>query len=391
MKVAIVHDRLTLPGGAEKIVETFLELYPKADLFTTAYKPEFYKNSLIANADIFIDSSLNVLANTPFVSEKILRYFFSYYPKFFESLDLSGYDLIISSSSIAAHGVITGPDQLHIAYIHTPLRYVYSHFHELLQTSFLKYFRIGLSYWGLGSLFLKMANNFRLWNFLAIKRPNYIIANSKITKLRLKQYLNQETDLLLHPPVEYEKIKTATKQYKKLDFYLILSRLQDYKRIDLAIKTFQKYFKNKRLVIIGKGPAYSKLKSLAKNSNNIKLLGFVPDKAKFKLLAQAKALIIPGKEDFGIAMLEAMAAGTPVIAYKAGGAKEIINSKTGILFNVQDPYYLAGAIDKFEKIEHKFKAQVLQEHAKKFAKTKFKYKFTKFIEHKYKVFHKSRL
>lgn len=368
MKIALVHEYLTQYGGAERVLEAFMEIFPKAPVYTLVYDEkrmgEYFKNAEIRTSFI---------QKIPF-GKSHYRYFSVLMPSAIEQLDLSYYDLVISDSSSFAKGVITKPHTKHICYCHTPTRFAWDDCQKYIEE--FDYFpRILRKFAPLG------VNYVRMWDVAAANRPDYFIANSNFVAERIKKYYSREAEVV-YPPVNALDIQNKLKSFEKNNetekkYFLILSRLLPNKRVELAIEAFNKL--GLLLKVVGIGPLYKDLKKRAKS--NIEFLGFVPDDKIASLYATAKAFIHPQVEDFGITALEAAAAGTPVIAFREGGALEtVIEGKTGVFFNEQTPESLAEAVKGFLEMENQFNPEEIMEHARGFDRGVFKEKIREFIE-----------
>lgn len=361
MKVAITHDWLVSYGGAEKVLEGLLEIYPNAPVFTSIYDPinlpKSFQNYVIKTS--FIN-------NLPFVKEKY-RDYLPLMPFAFASFDFSGYDLIISSSHACAKGIRRPAQALHICYCHTPMRYAYDMFDEYMKIeniSFLKKYLAPV-----------IMHFIRKWDISSSKRVDYFIANSKFIAERIKKYYGRESEII-YPPVETDYFKPADLHE---DYFLVVSRLVPQKRTDIVIAALNEL--NRPLKIIGAGRDLNRLKKIAKE--NIEFLGYRPNETVRNVMSKCRALIFPGKEDFGIVPLEAQSCGKPVIVYNGGGAKEtLIPGKTGILFDEQTAESLIDAIRKFEKIT--FGSRFIREFARGFDRRIFKEKIKNFIEGKFR-------
>ncbi|MDP4145739.1 MAG: glycosyltransferase family 4 protein [Bacillota bacterium] len=363
MRMALVHDWLTNMGGAERVVINFKELFPEAPIYTTLY-----------NADKLDEALKNIDVRTSFLqSEKNLKRghqkLLPFMPMAFESFDLNEYDVILSSSSSCAKGVVTNPDTMHVCYCHTPMRYAWEYYYEYANE------------WGLnkikGKLLKYVMNYIRVWDRVSADRVDYFIANSENVAKRIWKHYRKES-VVIHPPVRCNLFNVSNIDE---DYFLILSRLVPYKRIDLAVKAFNEL--GLPLVIIGDGPERQRLESMA--NNNIKFLGRQPDEVIKDYYSKCRAFIFPGEEDFGITPLEAQASGRPVIAYGKGGALEtVIDGETGVFFKEQTIEELIVAIKKFEDIE--FDKQTIRKHAEEFDEEIFKAKISNFINEKYKEF-----
>jgi glycosyltransferase involved in cell wall biosynthesis len=348
MKVAIVHDWLTNYGGAERVVETFLEIFPQANIYTTVYDE---KNM----GHIFPKGKVKTsfLQKIP-MATKLYTKMLPMMPKAFESFDLNGYDLILSSSSSCAKGIITSHNSTHISYVHTPMRYAWDLYHDYYN----------------GSGFITKASmnifmpSIRKWDVLNTFRIDHLVANSNYVAKRINKYYKRDAEVI-HPPVNTDFFSPNGKESE--DFYVVFSRFVPYKRIDLAIKACTDM--RKRLVVIGDGEQRDYLKSIA--GKTIEFTGRIPDEEVRDYLQRCKAMIFSAEEDFGIVPVEAQACGRPVIAYGKGGALETVKSGvTGVHFNNQTVPSLKKAIVDFEKIE--FNQKDILNHAKYFSKDRFK-------------------
>lgn len=361
MKVAVIADWLTSRGGAEEVIVDILKVYPQADIYTSTYNhklfPEFAKNKVYTS----------FLQKIPFLKYKH-QLLITLMPLAFESFDLSKYELVISSSVACSKGVITKPETLHISYCHTPMRFTWNQCH-----TYIKNFPLPSI---LKKIATKQIHKIRMWDFLASQRVDKFIANSENVKKRIKKYYKQES-IVIHPGV---KKPTISKQPhpEKNEYYLGLGRIISYKKFDLIIKAFNQTQKN--LVIIGDGNMLKSLKKLNTNPNT-KFLGFVDNKTKNQYLSNAKALIFPQDEDFGITPLEAQSHGVPVIAFNKGGAKETVNQQTGIFFDHQTPNSINQAIQEFESKQ--FEKNTIIQHANTFSNNIFQAKIKKTIDQLY--------
>lgn len=362
MRVALVHDYLNQYGGAEQVLSVFLDIFPEADLYTILYHPPKLPKELIykVNKRVVITSFLNKL-----YLPKLRHDLFSFFmPLAVESWNFADYDLIISSSASYSKGVITNSRTIHISYIHSPTRYLWENPDKYVKNSHYSIF--------IKAIYRPFFSLLRQWDFLAAKRPDYLIANSKYTQKRIFNYY-REKSTVIYPPCNIKHLLIKKAINSSSDFYVLISRLIQYKKVDLAIQTFN--LLKKPLKIIGDGPLYKYLKGIA--GNTIQFLGYIPDQEKYKILSKAKGLIFPQEEDFGISLVEALALGVPAIAYKNGGALEIIkDGLNGIFFDQQSSQSLKNAILKFEKT--KFDAKIIKKTVHKFEKNNFIRQFKKF-------------
>lgn len=359
MKIAIIHYWLVGMRGGEKVLESICELYPNADIFTHVIDPDKISNKLKQHK---IETTF--INKLPFAK----RYYQKYLPLMplaLEQLDLSEYDLIISTESGPAKGVITRPDATHICYCHTPMRYAWDMYHEYLrqQNFFTR------------MMMRPLLHYIRLWDFQSAARVDHFIANSNYVSKRINKFYRREATVI-HPPVDVDTFTPSTQA--KEDYYLLLGQLVRYKKADLAVQAFTKL--NKKLLVIGVGEQQKELENMA--GENIEFLGWQEQSVIRHHLQHCKALIFPGVEDFGIVPLEAMACGTPVIAYGAGGALEtVVDNETGLLFNEQSVSGLIAAIKRFENRAEKFDSLTLQAHAQAFSSTRFKDEFLNFVDY----------
>lgn len=347
-KIAIIHDWLVTYGGAERVVEAFLEIYPNADIYTLVYDEE-------KMGKIFPKGKVKTTFIQKFPkATKIYTKLLPFMPYAFEELDLSEYDLVISSSSCCAKGVITGPNTKHIAYIHSPMRYAWDLYHDYKKRSgkLTSFFM---------SIFMK---NLREWDYTSSQRIDIILSNSNYVAKRINKFWNRESNVV-YPPVDIDRLSPNGKGAE--NFYVVFSRFVPYKRIDLAIEACKKL--GKRLVVIGDGEQRDYLKSLA--DEYITFTGRISDVEAKDYLQRCKAMIFCAEEDFGIVPLEAQACGRPVIAYGKGGALEtVVDNETGIFFKEQSIESVIKGIEKFEKLD--LNTQKIYEHAMKFSTERFK-------------------
>ncbi len=353
-RIAICYDRVNKWGGAERVLLSLHELFPDATLFTSVYDPFG-----APWAKDFSKIKTSFLQKIPF-ARKNHEYFALLMPVAFESFDFSEYDVVISVTSEAAKGIITGPNTIHICYCLTPTRYLWSGRKTYFDTAFKRYLSLP------ATIYLKH------WDKIASKRPDQMVGISHEVNMRIKKYYNRSSTIIF-PPVEVNKFAVVSK--KRKDYYLIVSRLVHYKKVDLAIRTFNKL--NKKLIVVGTGREENKLRKFA--NTNITFITQVTDSELAKLYSEAKALIFPQREDFGLVAVEALASGTPVIAYKRGGAIDTVTEGiTGVFFNKQTVKSLSDAIYSFES-QH-FNAKLLVEHAQKFSKTRFLHEFATMLK-----------
>lgn len=370
MKVAIVHDWLTGMRGGEKCLEVFCELFPDATIFTLLHNKKSV-SPIIEDMNIKT-SFIQSLPNAPLSYRNYLPLF----PKAIEGFDLEGFDLVLSSSHCVAKGAKVPNNAMHICYCYTPMRYAWLFFDEYFGSlNPVKREMIGF--------FIRRLKN---WDLKTNESVDFFIAISDNVKNRIKRFYEKQADVI-YPPIDTEKFNV---EITDKDYYLIVSALVPYKRIDVAIEVFNR--SGKKLIIVGSGNAEAELKALAKE--NIFFLGWLDDKEITDYYSGCRALIFSGEEDFGIVPLEAQACGKPVIAYGKGGALETIipinpkvgaaNRPTGVFFYEQTPQALREAIEYFESVRNKFNPQDLKENARRFDRKVFKERIRGYIEEKLK-------
>lgn len=366
MKIAIIHDWLVTYAGAEKVLEQMLEVYPDADLFSLVDFIEPNKRGFIKNKSV----KTTFIQKMPMAAKKYRNYL-PLMPLAIEQLDLSEYDVIISSSHAVAKGVLTGPNQLHISYVHSPIRYAWDLQHQYLKESNLTT--------GLKSWFVKWTlHNIRNWDYRTANGVDVFLSNSDFIGKRIWKVYRRESTTL-YPPVD---VSSFTLKEEKQDYYVTASRMVPYKKLDLIVEAFSK-MPDKKLVVIGTGPDFEKVKSKA--TSNIEILGYQPFSVLKEHMQNAKAFVFAAEEDFGITPVEAQACGTPVIAFGKGGALETVidlnsNNPTGVFFKNQTVEDIIEAVSIFENNYGKFTAKICRENALKFSNDKFKEQFKNITE-----------
>lgn len=354
MKVAIVHDWLTNYGGAETIVELWLKLYPEAHLYTLIYDKKKMRGHF-EGVPIFT----SYLQRFPFAT-KLYTKLLKFMPRAFESFDLSGYDVVLCSSSSCAKGVIVPSHIPHIAYIHTPMRYAWDlYFDYQKRSGFLTRLFMGLWMPAL-----------RTWDYISAQRIDAVVANSAYIARRIKKFWNRDATVI-YPPVNRRRFFASEHPHHE-DFYVAFSRLVPYKRVDLAISAIRGT--GRKLVVIGSGSEAKKLRRLAAGDPNITFTGSIDDEALRSYLQQCRALIFCAEEDFGLTPLETQTCGRPVIAFGRGGACEtVIDTVTGVLFPEQSVQSVQDAIARFEALDaqHTFSPEKIIAHAREFSEERF--------------------
>jgi len=362
LKIAIVHDYLNQFGGAERVVVALHETFPEAPIFTTIYDKDGMPSSFKE-----MDIRMSFMQYFPFV----MRYYKPYlifYPLAIERFNFKGFDVILSSSSAFAKGVKVPEGTCHICYCHTPMRFAWRYEDYIREERFGPIIKAMLPF-----VIRRMKN----WDIATSTRVDYFIANSGVVQERLKKFYGRKS-IVIHPPVDTEKYLPEDHND---DYYLIVSRLNPYKRIELAVQAFNEL--KLPLKIVGEGSYEKELKRQA--GSNIEFLGRLGDEKLSELYARCKALIFPGEEDFGIAPLEAASAGRPTIAFRGGGALEtIVDGETGIFFDEHTVESLKSAVRRFEDL--KFDKEKIRSHALSFSKKAFKEKIRRFVKEKYREF-----
>ncbi len=347
-RVALVHDYLVQDGGAERLLLALHELYPRAPIFTLFHNP-LRTHPGFRDADIRVSH----LDSLPF-SRKHYQWYLPFMPSAVEAFDLTHFDLVISSSSTFAKGIIAAPEALHICYCHTPTRFLWQeragYVNELPQPRFIKRFVPPL------------LHVLRQWDAIAAQRPDVMLANSRTTQNRIRRYYQRPSEII-SPPVDIERIPLSTRPG---NYWLTGGRLVAYKRFDLVVRAFAKL--NVPLKVFGEGPELEKLRRMA--GPKTEFLGHITDEAKIQLFREAIAFLHPQIEDFGITAVEAMAAGRPIIAFGQGGAAEtVLDGVTGTFFEVQCWEDVGNAALRFDP--SRFDPRKIRQHAETFGKPRF--------------------
>ncbi|MEK9156090.1 MAG: glycosyltransferase [Patescibacteria group bacterium] len=346
MKIALIHEWLTSVAGSERVLLEMTRIFPQAPIYTSVFNPK----AAAAFADKDVRTSF--LQRVPLARRREILVPLT--PLAFEQFDLSEFDVVISSTHMAAKGVITKPGTISIAYCHTPPRYLWEPRVDPRANS-------GRLAW----LRRKTAHNLRLWDRVAAERVDHYIANSYYIAQRIKKYYKKDSTVI-YPPVEVEKFQPAG-EGEVGDHYLFVSRLIGYKKADLVIEAFNRL--GYPLKVIGQGPERRRLMRMAKS--NIDFLGFLSDDELGRYYARAKAFVFPAEEDFGLVPVEAMAAGRPVLAYTIGGAAEtVVPGETGELFSEQTSESLAAAVAKFDP--GRYDPAKIRRHALNFSAERFR-------------------
>ncbi|MFO8098594.1 MAG: glycosyltransferase family 4 protein [Salinibacter sp.] len=366
--VGIVHDWLPVYAGAERVLEQMIQVFPEADLYSLIdCLPDDQRDFLQGRP---VETSF--IQRLPFV-RRLYRHYLPFAPLAIEQFDLTEHDVVVSSSYAVAKGVLTRADQLHISYIHSPVRYAWDLYHEYINRGGIG----GRLRRGLARLVL---HYLRLYDVGTAPRVDVFVANSQHVARRIWKTYRRRAHVI-YPPVNVDRFALDP---TKEDFYLTMSRLVPYKRVDLIVKAFAA-MPDKELVVIGDGPEHDALARMA--SPNVTLLGYQPNDAVTHYMQKARAFVFAAEEDFGIVPVEAQACGTPVIAYGRGGALEtVVPGETGVFFPEQTPDHLAAAVDEFERIRSELDPANIRAQAERFAAPVFRRQFTELVQRSYAEF-----
>ncbi|MFS7161566.1 glycosyltransferase family 4 protein [Serratia proteamaculans] len=372
INVGIIADWLVTFAGAEKVIQEIINVYPNADLYSVVdflsdearskFQDKYAKTTFIQNMPKAKSAYQKYLPLMPFAIEQ---------------LDVSSHDVIISSSHAVAKGVLTGPDQLHISYVHSPIRYAWDLQHQYLKEA-------GLDKGMKGHLARWVLHKIRMWDYRTANGVDHFIANSKFIARRIKKVYGRDSDVI-YPPVDVERF---TYQENKEDFYFTASRMVPYKRIDLIVEAFG-HMPDKKLIVIGAGSEMAKIKSKAKD--NVEILGYQSNEVMLECMQKAKAFVFAAEEDFGITPVEAQACGTPVIAFGKGGSLETVRpygetKATGLFFEKQTVASVVEAIERFEGVCDSILPQDCRDNALRFSVSRFHQEMEIYVGEKWKAF-----
>ncbi len=358
MRIAVVHDWLVGNAGGERVLSLILDIYPNAELFSLVdFLTEEDRKAILKGRSV----TTSFIQHLPF-AKRHFRNYLGLFPAAVRGFDLEGYDLIISSSWAFAKGIRKPESATHICYCHTPIRYAWD-----LKDEYVN---------GLGLLKRAAAEALlfyiRRWDRKSSSGVDFFVANSRFVRSRIRRIYSRDARVI-YPPVDVNRFRPGG---NRDNYYITVSRLVPYKRVDLIIEAFNRL--KRRLLIVGDGPEMERLKSLA--GDNIEFLGFKSPQSLVDLLRGARAFVFAAVEDFGIAPVEAMACGTPVIGYARGGLCEtVINGINGILFEKRDPDSIAKAVLNFELNEDKFDETLIRKGAERFSPERFRREFTLFV------------
>ncbi len=365
MKIAIVCDWLVTYAGAERFLGELIQCYPEADLYAVIDFLPAKDRAFLLNKPV----KTTYIQKFPF-AKKLYKAYLPWMPLAIEQLDLSAYDLVISSSHAVAKGVITGPNQTHISYVHSPMRYAWDLQHQYLKDT-------GMDKGIKGFFAKRILHKMRMWDQRTAAGVDHFLANSKFIADRIWKTYRREAKVI-YGAIDLSQFKPGN---VKEDFYLTASRLVPYKKIDLIVESFTK-MPDKKLVVIGNGPEMQKIKTKAKGAANIEILGYQTTPVLIDFMQRAKAFVFAAEEDFGLIPLESQACGTPVIAFGKGGALETVRGSdhekpTGVFFKEQTPTAICNAVKEFEN--HIFSVEHCVENASWFSPERFREEFKRFV------------
>lgn len=373
-KVAIVHEWLSTYAGSERVVEQLIKLYPDADVFCVVdFLPPAERGFLQGRP-----VTTSFIQRLP-LAKKYFRYYLALMPLAMEQFDLAGYDLVLSSSHAVAKGVLTGPDQVHISYVHSPIRYAWDLQNQYLQESGLT---SGLKAW-----MVRLSLHYmRLWDTRTANGVDRFIANSSFIRRRIRKAYGRDSDVV-HPPVD---VAGFTGEAEKGDFFLAAGRMVPYKKMPLIVEAFARMPQH-RLVVVGEGPDFERCKALA--TANVTLLGYQAFSVLREHMLKARAFVFAAEEDFGIMLVEAQAAGTPVVAFGSGGARDIVRplgasaAPTGLFFEEQSAESIIAAIGQFVASEQAMTPQACKDNAQSFSAERFRNEIAGVVAQELAAFH----
>lgn len=367
-KVALAHDFLLAYGGAERVFQAIVEMFPSAPIYTL-----LADRQIIAKHFPERDIRVSWLSRLPSFLKKRYRFFLPFFPVAAESFDLRDFDVVISSSGAWSKGIVTRLNTKHIAYLHSPMRYVWDYHNQYLDE---------LSPYGKSRIFTRMLLSYlRVWDRQAAERPDVLLVNSRFTQARVKKYYRRESEVIYPGAMElYKKTPHLFSENMKnvlRKHFLVVSRLTRSKKIICVIEAFNKL--GFPLIIVGDGPERAALEKMA--AKNIRFVGFVEDSQLAKLYAEARAVIFPAEEDFGMVAVEALSFGTPVIAYEYGGIQEIVTAgKAGELFHAQTPEVIAEGVRRFLTREGQYDEEAMRQSVVHLTKVRFQEEIKKIVE-----------
>ena len=366
-RIAIVHEWLQVYAGSERVLEQLIRCYPDADIFAVVdFVPE--KSRAFLQGRPVTTTFVQKLPG----AKRLFRHYLGLMPMAIEQLDLSAYDIVISSNHAVAKGVLTGPDQIHISYVHSPMRYIWD-----LQHQYLRQAQLG---WSPKALYIRwLFNRLRLWDYASAQHVDHFVANSRYIARRVKKAYGRASSVI-HPPVD---VTDFTIGREKEDFYLLAGRFVPYKRADLVVQAFRDQ-PGRRLVVVGEGPEAARVRAAAQGAPNIEFRGAVTKAELVGLMQRTRAAIFAAEEDFGIAMVEVQACGTPIIAFGKGGACDIIETEdgtvpTGVLFDHQTVPGIAAALARFDSLAGTITPEACRANALRFSEERFRERMMAFV------------
>jgi len=366
IKVALVHDFLVDFGGAERVLEVLAEMYPEAPIYTLLYDKHKMRGQFLGR-----EIHTSFLQKFPKFLRKRKKWLLPFFMVAPETFDLRNFDLVISSSGAWSKGIVTRLNTQHIAYIHSPMRFVWDYSEQYLKDNRKEKF---------GFCIRPLLNYVRVWDRLAADRPDHMISNSKYTQKRVQKYYGRES-VVIYPPVEMSSVISQQSSDDRLlmtDYFLVVSRLSPYKKVDVVVEAFNKL--GLPLIVIGEGSQKEYLQKIA--NDNVKILGWKSDEEVAKYYAQARAFVFAGVDDFGMAPVEAMTHGVPVLAVRKGGVLEIVEEgKTGEFFDVAIAEVIADGVRRFMENEKNYDKQDIIDKAKEFSKERFVKEMGEYINH----------
>lgn len=363
MRVAIVHEWLESYAGSERALEQLFECWPDADLFAVCDFLPLEERGFLGGRPV----RTTFIQRLPF-ARRHFRLYLPLMPLAIEQLDMSGYDLVVSSSHAVAKGVLTGPGQLHVSYVHSPMRYAWDLQHQYLRQS-------GMERGVKGALTRLLLHKLRIWDRASAAGVDVLVANSAYIAERIRKVWRRDA-LVVHPPVDVDAFEPPQGAPPRGDHYVVASRLAPYKRVDLVVEAFRA-MPERRLLVLGDGPELKRVAQLAEGAPNIALRGRVGHAELVEGVRTARAFVFAAEEDFGIAMVEAQACGTPVIAFGKGGARDILRAPpdaapTGLFFAEQSAPAIVAAVERFEAMSPAISAADCRANARRFGAEKFR-------------------
>ena len=369
MRVAIVHEWLEHYAGSERVIEQLLIMYPQAEIFAIVDFMPQAERSMLGGRPV----RTTFIQKLPF-ARRCFRYYLGLMPVAIEQLDLSGFDLVISSNHAVAKGIITGPDQVHVCYVHSPMRYAWD-----MQAAYL---RQGGIERGLRGLYARwLLHRLRNWDVRSAAGVDVFVANSSYIARRIRKVYRRNATVVF-PPVDIDRFEMSAAPRQD---YVVVSRLVPYKRIDLVVEAFRR-MPERVLHVAGDGPERERIAALADNAPNIILHGRVSDEEVLRMMRQARAFVFAAEEDFGIAMVEAQACGTPLIVFGRGGACDIVRDMgdaggaTGVFFDEQGADAIITAVERFESIQDRITPQACHANAQRFSQSAFRQSMSRVVE-----------